>query len=202
MNRSRYNTPYISIFNNNYKPIHTTYKSFSNQKPHIYGAGILPFQIHADNEIYFLLGQDKEGTWSDFGGRVELKDIDMEETAIREFYEETMGTVLDLDTLNSYMKNSCNYIKTNSKTLNGSPYYMYLIRIPYSNYRDNFKKNYKFLKYINVEDKYLEKIDIRWISRDTLINSLESNDCLELRRVFKTTINKNIDTIMNVHQRL
>ena len=35
-------------------------------------------------------------SWSDFGGRVEVKDNqDAKETAIREFYEETYNSVIE-----------------------------------------------------------------------------------------------------------
>ena len=39
----------------------------------LYSAGILPYRIE-NNNIFFLLGEDNESTWSDFGGRSELRD--------------------------------------------------------------------------------------------------------------------------------
>lgn len=197
--KSKYNTPYIQLFNtnaNNYG-----YKSLESKhsKPHIYGAGILPFQKHTDGSIYFLLGQDKDGTWSDFGGRVDPKDKNTDDTAVREFYEETIGVVLEVDTARAMLKSSQHSVCVESKTLNGSPYYMHLLRVPYQNYREEFKKFYKFLKYIHSNDKYLEKIDMRWISQDTLINATESDEFILLRRVFKSTIMKHLDTIKKIH---
>ena len=188
----KYNNPYIQVFN--------THKIQRN-KPHIYGAGILPFQIN-ENNLYFLLGQDKDGSWSDFGGRVDFRDKNIKETAVREFYEETIGVVLDIDTITSMLNSNKHYVLVESKTLNGSPYYMYLVRVPYNHYRNEFKKFYKFLKHINTYDKYMEKIDIRWYSKDSLLMSLKNDDHIPLRKVFKNTILKHVDTVSNIHKHL
>ena len=61
-----------------------------------YSAGILPYTYYQD-KCLFLLGKDHEGDWSDFGGRCEFKDSnEPENTACREFYEETLGAVIDI----------------------------------------------------------------------------------------------------------
>ena len=45
--------------------------SFSH---HHYAAGILPYTF-VNNEVYVLLGKDiNSNTWSDFGGKSEVKD--------------------------------------------------------------------------------------------------------------------------------
>ena len=60
-----------------------------------YSAGIIPYTIR-NNQIYYLLGRDwRDEGWSDFGGKCEEDDKNKpKSTAIREFYEETMGSVL------------------------------------------------------------------------------------------------------------
>ncbi|GAQ91709.1 ribonuclease III [Klebsormidium nitens] len=71
----------------------------------IYSAGCLPFTVK-NNQIYFLLGKDRtDGRESDFGGRSEDVDKgDPKRTAIREFYEETIGMILDMEEVEARLK--------------------------------------------------------------------------------------------------
>jgi|AACY02.1.fsa_nt_gi 8-oxo-dGTP pyrophosphatase MutT (NUDIX family) len=66
------------------------------------GASVLCFSVHPETAgVYFLLGKERFNPlwpvssckWSDFGGRVGLEDTCIEDTATREFEEETMGVV-------------------------------------------------------------------------------------------------------------
>lgn len=52
-------------------------------------AGILPYCIDNAGQAHFLLGQEPNGVWADFGGRADPTDRDPKETAMREFTEET-----------------------------------------------------------------------------------------------------------------
>ncbi len=171
-----------------------------------YSAGILPFYIK-NKTIYFLLGKDNEGKWSDFGGRSEISDKGRwDVTAAREFYEETIGSVIELSTMVTKLQLNRNYIRINDKTLGNSEYYMYVVKIPYKEiYRHNFISTLSFINYINKNNKYeykkyLEKIDIQWVSIDTIKKSLESNDNeheeYPLRYIFKRTLEKNINKIL------
>lgn len=79
----------------------------------VIGAGILPFSIDPIfGKAYFLLGKEKtyyqwpkgSNKWSDFGGGVKVSDSCPEETAAREFLEESLGCVFlenedELDTI-------------------------------------------------------------------------------------------------------
>ena len=178
-----------------------------------YSAGILPFAIK-NTSIYVLLGRDvphpesnksnnandEVGSWSDFGGRSEISDNGRwDYTAAREFYEETIGSIMDISTMISKLSNKKNYIKIKSITLNGFPYYMYLLKIPYKDYRQNFQGTLSFIKYINdstkLDYKYFEKTDIQWISLDTLLESTRDETLYPLRPVFKKTISANIEII-------
>ena len=143
-----------------------------------YSAGILPYTFDQDAKCYFLLGKDNENDWSDFGGRCEFKDkSEPLNTATREFYEETLGAVLNVqECINKIIVNP---VKIISKTLNGSPYYMYLLYIDYQNYSESFNKTSNFLKYHynnekRIINKVIEKNSIRWVSMDTIINCLEN----------------------------
>ena len=177
-----------------------------NRKFHkqIYSAGILPFAIK-NNTVYFLLGKDPEQNWSDFGGRSEGQDRGRwDTTATREFYEESIGAVMDIPTMLGRLQYRKNYIRVRGKTLNGSPYFMYVVKIPYKDsYRDNFHSTLEFMKYTRgCDKKYLEKLDIQWVSLETIYASMENSDNdsvinFPLRRVFKKTLVDNLEIISN-----
>ena len=68
----------------------------------VYSAGVLPYSIY-NNNLYFILGRDYDNKWSDFGGRVEPNDkSESDVTASREFIEESLGSIFDME----YMKKS------------------------------------------------------------------------------------------------
>jgi predicted NUDIX family NTP pyrophosphohydrolase len=179
---------------NNY-PQYKNYTNWNNKKKNYarYSAGILPYTYDLNGKCMFLLGKDNEGDWSDFGGRCEFKDNNDEKmTASREFYEETLGSVININDCVLKLDNAKKII---SKTLNGSPYYMYIIYIDYSNYVETFHKTLHFMKYYLNNEKYhmskvIEKNNIRWFSIDTLLNCIENkNDKLiSLRNIFLKTI--------------
>ncbi|MBP02861.1 MAG: hypothetical protein CMM25_08640 [Rhodospirillaceae bacterium] len=178
------------------------YLSGENRRHNIYySAGVLPYARDAGGNIVFLLGKDKEGNWSDFGGRSEHQDGNMQvRTAARELYEETMGAVMPIDAAIRMLSHSVHESSRsliNARTLGGSPYYMYSLEIVYTDYRKNFKRVHDYVKYI--QHKYIEKNDIRWVSRDTLLSAASSveNDgvLLPLRPIFRTTLANHIDEI-------
>ena len=159
-----------------------------------YSAGILPYTFDQTGKCFFLLGKDNDNDWSDFGGRCEFKDrCEPINTAMREFYEETLGAVLNIQECTDKLTSE-SAVKIISKTLNGSPYYMYLMYIDYSNYSDTFNKTANFLRYQfdkQEMNKLIEKNTIRWVSMDTLLVCIENNQKnspISLRGVFYTTL--------------
>lgn len=163
----------------------------------MYAAGILIYSKYKGN-IYFLLGRDNDNKWSDFGGKCELKDhCDIEQTAAREFYEESLGSIYDINFTKKKIKHN-KTIKIESKTYTGFPYYMYLLNINYSDeYRTRFNCTKNYLKTIIKKDNYfVEKNDIRWISIDTLVHSIENKSLISLRNVFLTTFKNNYKLIL------
>lgn len=169
----------------------------------IYSAGVLPYSIK-DNTIYFLLGRDSDGKWSDFGGHCEANDKNSHPTtASREFFEESLGCIYDLEFTKKILKyKKCPLII--SKTNSGYPYYMYLIKISHNNiYRDKFLSTKNFInnsviKFI--DKKYLEKHDVRWFSIDTLYHCVENKSMITLRNNFSNTIkNNNLLDLINFH---
>ena len=174
------------------------YRKINRSNFNKYSAGILPYTFDINGNCLVLLGKDNEGDWSDFGGRSEFKDHnDEKNTASREFYEETLGSILSINECIDKISTSSK--KIISKTLNGSPYYMFLIRVDYLNYTDTFNKTANFIKYhysqnnqlINNFHKIFEKNTIRWVNISTLINCIENkvySSPLPLRGVFYKTI--------------
>ena len=176
-----------SYTNWNYRKINRT-----NNK---YSAGVLPYTFDQQGNCLFLLGKDNENDWSDFGGRCEFRDrLDEKNTASREFYEETLGSVMNISECIEKI-NAPNTLKIISKTLNGGPYYMYLIYIDYSNYSESFNKTSNFIKYHYSADKksiakVIEKNSIRWVNMNTVLNCIENKEItpISLRGVFYKTI--------------
>lgn len=164
----------------------------------LYASGILFYTKSPDNSIYFLLGKNHENKWSDFGGRAELVDkCDTFSTAAREAWEETIGCVYDYELLRCRIKNYDQCIV--SKTQGGKPYYMYLLYIPYSNgYRDKFISTKKFISKTNVDSKFLEINDVKWVSFDTVkISSIENGrPPIKLRNIFASNIQQNLSEIL------
>jgi len=167
----------------------------------VYSAGILPFCVK-NNTVYLLLGKDNDGKWSDFGGRSEGQDRGRwDTTASREFYEESVGSIMGIQAMLARLQYRKNYIRLKGKTLNGSPYFMYFVRIPFKEtYRDNFHSTLEFVQFTRDFDrKYIEKTDIQWISLDTIHTSLDSVNTntinYPLRKVFKKTFVDNLKEI-------
>jgi len=180
-------------YSNNYNTI-WNYKKIN--KGELYSAGILPYTFDQNGSCLFLLGRDINGDWSDFGGRCECRDKnDEKNTASREFYEETLGSVLQIEECINKITHPST-IKIVSKTLNGSPYYMYIMYIDYYNFTEIFNKTNSFFRYIYSQDKryiskIIEKTSIRWFTIDTLLNCIENKNRstpISLRGVFLKTI--------------
>jgi hypothetical protein len=186
------------------------YRKINRSSLNKYSAGILPYTFDINGNCLVLLGKDNEGDWSDFGGRSEFKDRnDEKNTASREFYEETLGSILSINDCIAKIENSKKIV---SKTLNGSPYYMFLIKIDYLNYTDTFNKTANFIKYHYSQNNHLEhnfnkifeKNTIRWVNINTLINCIEnkifSSPLLPLRGVFYKTIQSCITDLVELRK--
>ena len=158
-----------------------------------YSAGVLPYTFDQTGKCVFLLGKDYDNDWSDFGGRCEFRDNNEPlNTACREFYEETLGSIM---TIKECMdKIITNPIKITSQTLNGSPYYMFLVYIDFLNYSEIFNKTAQFLRYqfdAQEMNKIIEKTTIRWVSMDTMLLCIENEQRstpINLRGVFYKTM--------------
>lgn len=165
----------------------------------IYAAGILFYSKSIDQTPYFLLGKDFENRWSNFGGRCELSDkYDSEVTAAREAWEETLGAVYDYENMRSLIKNKSVKCIT-SRTPSGHPYYMFVVKIPFTtSYRDRFASTKKFISNIPVDKKFLEINDIKWVSLNTIKYSIENKKSfIKLRTVFEQNLATSMDEIVS-----
>lgn len=167
----------------------------------IYAAGVLFYSKSIDKNIYFLLGKDvNNNKWSDFSGNSELSDRgDPEITAIRECWEETLGSVLNFDELKNHVKNNKHTFIIVSKTPSGKVHHLFVVKIPFlPNYRDKFSSTKNFISKLNTESKYNEISDIKWVSLDTLKNTLETGGkkIIRLRNSFEENLKNNFDSII------
>lgn len=202
-----------------YRTAATNFNTNTGTIPHkksYYCAGILPYQVNEHGEVYMLLGQDEHNCWSDFGGKSELADNnDAKQTASREFYEETLNSVIDKQTIDMMLQDEKKFKFLQARTVRGLPYYMFVLRIPMLNEaRDRFLNTRKFLSIarrhndmyhlFDVKDsdwKFFEKKDIKWISLDTILMCLDdsNNTGWQLRDIFKTTLKNNINELIKMN---
>lgn len=157
-----------------------------------YSAGVL-FYYKQNGNVYFLLGKDRRGKWSDFGGKCESCDKSIIDTASREFYEETIGIVLNRYTI-SHILNTCSYVEGRSYL--NKPYYMFIVEMNYRlRYSEQFKESYRFIKSIlGNNSHFCEKIDVQWILKD----NIQKNTKNEIRQVFYSTFVNNLTEILNI----
>lgn len=166
----------------------------------IYGAGILFYTKSIEQTPYFFLGKDWDNKWSNFGGACEATDkSDPEITAARESWEETLGCIEDYDLIKNTLT-KCNSQCIKCKTPSGYPYYMYLVKVPFNtNYRHRFLSTKKFISKIHIDKKFLEISDVKWVSYETIKNSIGSKQPLiKLRNIFEQTLADNQEIIDNI----
>lgn len=129
--------------------------------------------------MYFLVGKDTRGTWSDFGGKCEKVDRGSHvNTAAREFYEETLGTICSSKAMAAYISRSRPPL-LKSITQNGFSYSMFLCEIPFLPHLcTTFSDVYR---YIEKSTRYIEKTEVRYVTYEDLLR-------LPKRSVFERTI--------------
>jgi len=156
-----------------------------------YAAGILPI-TWVDGVPLFLVGEDvRDGSFSDFGGKMERYDRNIIATACREFYEETLGCIFDIKQIRARL-NPQTSIMLRGRTQNSNVYYMYITEVPYMPHlRGMFHKLLGFLRAKNIQKLYVEKTDVQWVTLDMLRTMTK-------RAVFANTLNMHLDTIVEI----
>ena len=133
-------------------------------RDYLYAAGVLPYTLF-NNNVYFLLGKSRRnGRLTTFCGKNDQFDREHKDTAAREFYEETLGAVMDRGTMREHLKTKCS-ITLNSFTPRRMPCYTFVVEIPFRrHYITCFNKTCSFLETINLRSpEYLEMCDIKWV---------------------------------------
>ena len=159
-----------------------------------YSAGVLLYRVQ-NGETQFLLGKDvKYNSWSDFGGKCDTIDQHVPlRTAVREFYEETCGVIVNMHQMIDLIHAKC--VKIHCSSYKKKTYYMFLVK-----YENNqldivniFKDQYMFLNQTNICMKKKKKKEIKWFSLDFICENKPI-----LRGVFYNSFVNNIDTIKRV----
>lgn len=152
----------------------------------MYAAGVLPISW-ISGRLYFLVGKDaRDDSWSDFAGKCEKVDKDIESTAAREFWEESYGILMDARTMRQRLTPQTSFV-LRGKTQNAHPFYCFVTEVPFFPHaRDAFRKHLLFLRQRNVHRIYVEKTDIVYVSLGDLVS-----DQFPKRSVFKDTVLQN-----------
>lgn len=151
----------------------------------MYSAGILPFTF-INKKLYILIGRERyDKSYSDFGGKYDKIDKKVVDTALREFQEETLYTDIDITYVET---NSCN-LYTESKTLKGNTYYMFLIYFEKKKIDDIL---YNFKNTIDHSNE-CEKDHLILIKLSDLLSQIikSKKKTIFLRKVFENTISSN-----------
>lgn len=127
-------------------------------------AGILPYRISLNNELEVLLGhtggpynKNKKDSWTIFKGIVEGNET-LEETAVREFFEET-GISIQLKDYKHFYLNTI-------KTLKNKTVHAWGVLLPHINPNNLFSNTFE----ITIEDKkyqFPEIDEYKWFSFDS-----------------------------------
>lgn len=153
-----------------------------------YAAGVLPYTRLKDGRVLFLLGEDiRDCSFSDFGGKAERQDgCSTEQTACREFLEESFGLVITEGQLRNIFSSKA-YELLRGTTRAGHPYYCYAIEVPFLPHLPSMAK--KLIGFFKVKGLYktlVEKTDFRWVTLHELFSPH-----LPKRQVFSNTIGIN-----------
>ncbi|CAH6418138.1 Hypothetical protein HVR_LOCUS10 [uncultured virus] len=156
--------------------------------------GITPYSYDEHGSITFLLGREsiipgwsESGKWSDFGGSPDHETENVLDSAVRECFEETMGILGCQQTLKDKLQTCSQIVITNDK----SSAMIYLMPIEYdTNLPIHFNRIYNYLtkcsqdhpswkgfRYIpSCPEGYYEKIEMKWVTINTIKNAIISND--------------------------
>ncbi len=111
-------------------------------------------------------------SWCAFGGRRERGET-YEETAAREFYEETGGVICSMEDMKQRLQNNEYLLYIDVVQSKSSIYRLYLVQVPYGHYSRIYSLQRGFLSYIGQADK-LEKSYIQWFTLDLVQDAAQN----------------------------
>ena len=152
-----------------------------------YAAGVLPVAFK-DDVTHFLLGTDiRNSGAADFGGKAErrLDKGQIQNTAAREFFEETLGLSISNDQMVQRLLDPSRHIALRGRTQNGNLYVMYVTEVPFvPEITSNFRRLSSFLRFKGVHKSLVEKTGVEWLTIDEL-------KAAQKRAVFERTFTDN-----------
>lgn len=146
----------------------------TNNNNYRYCAGVLPYTYY-NSTIYFLLGKSKRNSrLTTFSGKNDEFDFDESETAARECYEETLGCIMDRNSMLDRVKRCNESFILKSTTPRGMPCSTYVVEIPYRKfYAISFHKTRDFLHSLNIKSYALqEMVDVKWICARSMFSKI------------------------------
>ena len=145
----------------------------------VVAAGVLPY----DAQRGFLLGREtSDGSFSGFAGFREA-DESPRTCAAREFFEETMGILMDQADAEDVLEGA-EYFEFPASSP-GQIFRLYVLEIPYDPaIASEFKKRYAQLSRLRADPKFLEKDEVRWVMPKTMRRAIAGKNALRLRPEF------------------
>ena len=155
-------------------------------------AGILPVIFEKD-KTYILLGQESNGSWSGFAGGQD-GDETPQETAFREFHEETADIFTEVDY--AFIRHNCFHV-FNTKTPSGKLFVMYSVdfsKLDTSNTSLQFQFALK-----NTTNAYQrEKTTIQWVEISNIFRrKLRHSFYKDIEKLLKAIKEHKKDSIIN-----
>lgn len=169
------------------------------------GAGVLPFCVTDTGKVQFFLGKElgkgrNKYWWSDFGGKRESQDETAEETACREFSEETLGLWGGLGPLCERVQNSAGVMREAVRrggggaggvvqaphrcfVLKNGLYVSFVVRVPYLDplmfqiARDDNDESLPGAEPGSGTCRAAEKRDWTWVDAPALLSAVEGGQC-------------------------
>jgi hypothetical protein len=134
-----------------------------------FAAGILPYAVNPETKkIEFLLSQEQNRSWSDFGGRRDHGEHDPKETALREYTEESMGLLGSKKEMRQLLKQRTTFF------IGQKRYKLYLVQVPYQKI-EKIGKSFASLKKRARAGYSQEKRAIGWFSADKIFKAISES---------------------------
>ena len=135
------------------------------------GAGIMPYAINPiTGATELLLSRECQGRasgkWSDFGGKRDWFEDDAQETALREYCEESNELCGGYDAMKLSLKKHTTY------RLEADGYVMFFVRVAY---KQNYNKDFQERLLKAPTHCHKEKDLVLWVSLDKVLTSCRYN---------------------------
>ena len=145
----------------------------------VVAAGVLPYDV----DHGFLLGREtSDGLFSGFAGFREAGESPRT-CAAREFFEETMGILMDEADAEDVLVDA-EYFEFPTSSPDRI-FRLYMLEIPHDPaIAPEFRKRYAQLLRLKADPKFLEKDEVRWVMPKTMRRAIAGKNGLRLRPEF------------------